>query len=79
MIRLLLTNKGFDGYAGSMKRAATLLMAASVAACGGCVQIQAPDKPIEINLNVNIKQEVIVKLQQDASALIKSSPDLFPQ
>jgi hypothetical protein len=79
MIRLLLTKEGFGGYAGHMKSAATLLMAASVAACGGCVQIQAPDKPIEINLNVNIKQEVIVKLQQDASALIKSSPDLFPQ
>ena len=26
------------------------------AALGGCVQIETPDKPIEINLNINIKQ-----------------------
>ena len=45
----------------------------------GCVNIQAPDKPIEINLNVNIKQEVIVKLQKDADDFITSNPELFPK
>lgn len=79
MNRLLLTKEGFGGYAQAMKRATTMLIAASLAACSGCVQIQAPDKPIEINLNVNIKQEVIVRLQKDASELIKSQPELFPQ
>ena len=49
------------------------------AALGGCVQIETPDKPIEINLNVNIKQEVVVRLQKDASDLITSNPELFPK
>jgi hypothetical protein len=75
----MLTKAGLGGYAGGMKQAALLLMAASVAACGGCVQIQAPDKPIEINLNVNIKQEVVLSLKKDVSELIKDNPELFPQ
>lgn len=45
----------------------------------GCVQVTAPEKPIEINLNVNVKQEVLVKLQRDARALIEENPELFPK
>ncbi len=45
----------------------------------GCIQVQAPDKPIEINLNVKIQQEVVVRLQQDAKDLIQNNPELFPQ
>ena len=45
----------------------------------GCVNVTAPDKPIEINLNVNIKQEVIVKLQKDAEDFINGNPELFPK
>jgi len=43
----------------------------------GCVQVSAPDKPIEINLNINIRQEVVVRLQQDAKDLIKENPGVF--
>ncbi len=43
----------------------------------GCVQVSAPDKPIEINLNINIRQEVIVRLQQDVRDLIESNPGVF--
>lgn len=45
----------------------------------GCipVQIQAPDRPIEINLNVNIRQEVIVRLERDAEELLDQNADLF--
>lgn len=46
---------------------------------GGCVQVTAPEKPIEINLNVNVKQEVLVKLQRDAQELIEENPELFPK
>ncbi len=46
---------------------------------GGCVRIEAPDKPIEINLNVNIRQEVIVSLKKDAEQLMTQNPELFPQ
>ena len=46
---------------------------------GGCIQVKAPDKPIEINLNVNVKQEVVVRLQKDASDFINTNPELFPK
>lgn len=46
---------------------------------GGCIQVRAPDKPIEINLNVKIQQEVVVRLQQDAKDLIQNNPELFPR
>lgn len=44
-----------------------------------CIQIAAPEKPIEINLNVNVKQEVVVRLQKDADDFIANNPELFPQ
>jgi len=50
--------------------------AATLAACVP-VQIQAPDKPIEINLNVNIRQEVIVRLEGEARDLLSDNPDIF--
>lgn len=46
---------------------------------GGCITVKAPDKPIEINLNVKVQQEVIVRLQKDAQDLIENNPELFPQ
>jgi hypothetical protein len=45
----------------------------------GCVQVTAPEKPIEINLNVNVKQEVLVRLQRDAQEIIEDNPELFPR
>ena len=50
-----------------------------VTAMAACIQVRAPDKPIEINLNVKIQQEVVVRLQQDAKDLIQNNPELFPQ
>jgi hypothetical protein len=44
---------------------------------GGCVQVSAPEKPIEINLNINIRQEVVVRLQEDVRDLIKKNPGVF--
>lgn len=49
----------------------------AVMLAAGCVQVSAPDKPIEINLNINIRQEVVVKLQQDVRDLIQSNPGVF--
>ncbi len=45
----------------------------------GCITVKAPDKPIEINLNINVKQEVVVSLKKDAEDFIASNPDLFPK
>jgi len=46
-------------------------------ACQPKVQIVAPDKPIEINLNVKIDQEVRVRLEKEVEDLIAENPDLF--
>ncbi|WBO24623.1 YnbE family lipoprotein [Sphingomonas abietis] len=45
----------------------------------GCISVKAPDKPIEINLNISVKQEVVVSLKQDAADLITNNPELFPK
>ncbi len=47
------------------------------AALTGCVQIETPDKPIEINLNINIRQEVVYRLDGDAKKLIEQNSEIF--
>ena len=51
---------------------------AAAAALNGCITVKAPDKPIDINLNVAIKQEVLVRLQQDVQQMITKNPQAFP-
>lgn len=60
-----------------MRWGLTLSAAAVATLLGGCVQVSAPDKPIEINLNINIKQEVVVRLSEDAKDLIQKNPGVF--
>ena len=49
------------------------------AAVGACatVKVEAPDKPIEINLNIKIDQEVRIKMDKDVEDAIASNPNLF--
>ena len=56
---------------------AGLAVAAFLAGCQPTVKVEAPDKPIEINLNVKIEQEVRVKLERDAEEAIASNPGIF--
>jgi len=58
---------------------AMLTSLAALSATSACipVQIQAPDKPIEINLNVTIHQEVVVRLEQDAQQFLQQHQDLY--
>jgi hypothetical protein len=61
------------------KRAAKL--AANIAVLApltSCITVKAPDKPIDVNLNVDIKQEVLVRLQQDVQQMIQKNPQAFP-
>ena len=53
--------------------------AAMMLPLAGCISVSPPDKPIEINLNVTIRQEVVVRLQRDVEQLINQNPDAFPQ
>ena len=60
-------------------RAPLLAAAALSAPLCGCISVSPPDKPIEINLNVDIRQEVLVRLQEEAQQLIQQNPEAFPQ
>jgi hypothetical protein len=43
----------------------------------GCINVQTPDKPIVIELNINIRQEVIYRLAADAANTIDENEDIF--
>lgn len=48
-----------------------------VSACTPTVKVQAPDKPIVINLNVKIEQEVRIKVEKGVEDLLTDNPDIF--
>lgn len=62
---------------GAMSRVHALLLAPVLMATAGCVQVSAPNEPIVIDLNINIKQEVVVRLQEDVRDLIEKNPGVF--
>ena len=53
------------------------LGAAALLQAGGCVNISAPEKPIVINLNINVTQEVVYRLDGESKSLIKQNPGIF--
>ncbi len=44
---------------------------------GGCIQVAAPDKPIVIELNINIRQEVVYRLAADAAKTVEQNEGIF--
>jgi anti-sigma-K factor RskA len=65
-------------WLGDMPAAAAVaVLALGFAACQPTVKVEAPDKPIVINLNVKIEQEVRVKIDREVEDLLKTQPDLF--
>lgn len=66
--------EGDVGTARARMFAAALLMGVML---GGCVQVTAPTDPITINLNINIRQEVVYRLDGDARQLIEQNTEIF--
>ena len=58
-------------------RAAIAATAVLLAACSPTVKVQAPDKPIEINMNIRIEQEVRVKIDRQLDNVFDKNPELF--
>ena len=54
-----------------------LAPALGLVALPGCISVEAPDKPIVIELNINITQEVIYRLAADAENTIEENADIF--
>lgn len=48
-----------------------------VAMLTACISVKAPEKPIVIELNINIKQEVIYRLAADAAQTIDKNAEIF--
>lgn len=49
----------------------------ALSALGGCINVNAPSEPIVIELNVNIKQEVLYRLVDSATENIEENPEIF--
>ena len=47
------------------------------AACTPTVKVEAPDKPIEINMNINIKHEILIKVEKEIEEMFEEEDDLF--
>lgn len=60
-----------------MKKGVILLSPFAVLISSGCVQVTAPDKPIVIELNISIRSEVLVKLDEASKKAIDDNPDIF--
>lgn len=54
-----------------------MMVIAGALTLAGCISVNAPDKPIVIELNINIKQEVVYRLSADAGNTIKDNPGIF--
>lgn len=85
-----LTNRALLATTGLMDREATGkrwptrrrssalgLLVGGALALGGCISVNAPDKPIVIELNINIKQEVVYRLAADADKTIDENSGIF--
>lgn len=55
----------------------SLLTLPLVAACTPTVKVEAPDKPIEINMNVSIEHRVKVEIDRDVQTAMKNNKDIF--
>ena len=67
-----------DGFLNSAPLVACSIATAvmMVSACT-TVRLEGGEKPIEVNLNVKIDQEVRVKLDREIEDLIADNPDIF--
>lgn len=64
-------------YKQSVSGATVALLAIALAACQPTVKVEAPDKPIVINLNIKIEQEVRVKIDRELDQAFEENPSIF--
>ena len=76
MKRAMTTMTGGLSMAGTGAARAAAAVAILMGA-GGCVQVRAPEKPIEIVLTINIRQEIVYRLDRDAKELIEQNTEIF--
>ena len=79
MIAPKLTNCAFRAHTVRMNwaRVAKGMAVLGLFPIAGCIQLDAPTEPIVIELNINITQEVIYRLADDAENTIEENADIF--
>lgn len=55
--------------------AATCMIAFT--ACNPTIKVEAPDKPIQINMNIKIEHEIRVKVDKDLENVLSKDSGLF--
>ena len=61
----------------NLKLALLMLPFVAGSGCTPTVKVEAPDKPIEINMNVNIEHRVKIEIDRDVQTAIKNNKDIF--
>jgi len=77
MMQTGLTTRERRPTSDGMKRMIAMAALAVAGMTGGCVNVTAPDKPIVINLNINVTQEVVYRLDGEAKTVIQQNPGIF--
>ena len=72
-----LTNRTDNAIRRSMGKVILVLTPIMITTLSGCVQVAAPDKPIVINLNIAIRQEVLYRLDAASKKVIDENPGIF--
>lgn len=49
----------------------------SLPACNPTIKVEAPDKPITINMNIKIEHEIRVKVEKDLENVLSQDSGLF--
>jgi hypothetical protein len=71
--RTVVTMPGLNNIGGATLRSFLGLAVLWLAACQPTVKVEAPDKPIVINMNVDIR----VRLERDVQELLQQNEDVF--
>lgn len=53
------------------------VLSLALAGCNPTVKVEAPDKPIEINLNVKIEHEIRLQVDKELEGLFEDESDVF--
>lgn len=72
-----LTNRMDHAIRRHMRKVIILCSPLMASVLAGCVQVTAPDKPIVINLNIAIRQEILYKLAAASEKVIQENPGIF--
>ena len=54
-----------------------IVLSCLVVGCSPTVKVEAPEKPIEINLNVKIEHEIRLQVDKDLEDLFEEDSDVF--